>query len=113
MALSQEMIADLLAGTRSRGAGTEVLSAFIQSGEAGEEVDLSTGPLAGKNPGQAYTTLINAKKRTKTNESGATELANPEFANVKVIKRNLGEGKNEDWHVFLINTALVEIEHAA
>lgn len=109
MSLSQDQIAQLLAGARTRGAGTEVIQNFLQSGEAGEEVDLASGPLAGKNPGQAYTTLLNAKKRTKTDESGATVLAMPEAAKVKVVKRNLGDKKNEEWHVFLINTELVDI----
>lgn len=109
MSLSQDQIAELLAGSRTRGAGTEVLQAFIGSQSPGEEVDLTTGPLAGKSPGQAYITLQNAKKRTKTSEDGSTVLAMPEAAKVRVLKRNLGDSKNEDWHIFLINTELVDI----
>lgn len=107
--LNQEQIAEILSGSRTRGAGTEVIKGFLDSGEAGIEVDLTTGPLAGKEPGAAYTTLLNAKKRTKTDDSGATVLAMPEAANVQVRKRNLGDKNNEDWHIFLINTELVDL----
>lgn len=107
--LTQEAIAGLLSGSRTRGAGTEVIKEFIDSEAAGIEVDLNSGALAGKSPGQAYTTLLNAKKRTKTDEGGATVLAMPEAAKVRVIKRNLGTKDNEDWHVFLINTDLVDV----
>jgi hypothetical protein len=102
------MIQELLAGSRTRGAGTEVIKDFLNSEEPGIEVDLSSGPLAGKNPGQAYTTLVNAKKRTKTNEDGSTVLAMPEAAKVRVIKRNAGDKDNADWHVYLVNTDLVD-----
>lgn len=107
--LTSEQIASLLSGSRTRGAGTEVIKEFIESGEPGIEVDLNSGPLAGKSVGQAYTTLINAKKRTRTDESGATVLAMPEAAKVRVIKRNLGDKDNEDFRVFLINTDLVDV----
>jgi len=108
-ALTADMIQELLAGSRTRGAGTEVIKEFLDSDEAGIEVDLNSGPLAGKSPGQAYTTLLNAKKRTRTNESGSTELAMPEAAKVRVIKRNQGTKENEDWHVFLINTDKIDV----
>lgn len=108
-ALTPDMIQDLLAGSRTRGAGTEVIKDFITSGDAGIEVDLNSGPLAGKNPGQAYITLTNAKKRTRTNEDGSTVLAMPEAAKVRVIKRNSGDKENPEWHVFLVNTDLVEV----
>lgn len=108
-ALSQDMIQELLAGSRARGAGTEVLESFLNSGEAGIEVDLASGPLAGKEPGKAYTTLVNARKRTRTDESGSTVLANPELGKVRVIKRNNGTADSPDWHVFLVNTDMVNI----
>jgi hypothetical protein len=108
-ALSPDLIQELLAGSRTRGAGTEVIKDFIDSGEAGIEVDLNSGPLAGKNPGQAYTTLVNAKKRTKTNEDGSTVLAMPEAAKVRVIKRNAGTKDAPEFQVFLINTELVDV----
>jgi hypothetical protein len=108
-ALTPDAIQELLAGSRTRGAGTEVIKDFINSGDAGIEVDLNSGPLAGKNPGQAYITLTNAKKRTKTNEDGSTVLAMPEAAKVRVIKRNNGDKDNPEWHVFLVNTDLVDI----
>ena len=107
--LSAEQIADILSGSRTRGAGTEVLKEFIDSGEPGMEVDLTSGAFAGKQAGQAYTSLNNAKKRTRTDDSGATVLAMPEAAKVKVIKRDLGSKDNPDFHVFLINTDLVNV----
>lgn len=109
MALSQDQIAELLAGGRTRGAGTAVIEEFLASGEAGEEVDLTTGHLAGKSPGQAYNALNNARKRTKTDDSGNTVLANPSMGKVRVMKKNVGDKENEEWHVFLINTDLVEM----
>jgi len=103
------MIQELLAGSRTRGAGTEVLESFLNSGEPGIEVDLTNGPLAGKEPGKAYTTLTNARKRTRTAEGGATVLANPELGVIRVIKRNSGTADAPEWHVFLVNTDLVKI----
>jgi hypothetical protein len=108
--LSMEEIAGLLAGSRQKGAGTEVLQDFAASDEAGIEVDLSTGPLAGKEPGQAYTTLNNARKRTVTQPDGSTTLANPEFNKIRVIKRNVADkGQPDDYRVFLINTDKVNV----
>lgn len=108
--LSMEEIAGLLAGSRQKGAGTEVLQAFAQSGNAGEEVDLSSGPLAGKEPGQAFSTLNNARKRTVTAPDGSTVLANPEFNSIRVLKR---KDDNDNYHVFLVNTEKVDIGAAA
>lgn len=108
MALTSDQITEILAGTRTRGAGTEYLADFIERGEAGEEVDLSAGPLAGKEPGAAFTTLQNAKKRTKTAPDGSVVPANPEFGKVQIRKRNHGSKDAPDWHVYVINTGLIE-----
>lgn len=107
--LSMDEIGELLAGARTKGSGTEVIQNFLDSNEPGVEVDLSSGALAGKDPGKAYTTLNNARKRTITAADGSPVAANPEFGKVKVLKRNKGTKENPDWHVFLINTDLVEV----
>lgn len=108
-ALSMEDIAGILADSRTKGAGTEVLQDFLESGEAGIEVDLSSGPLAGKEVGKAHTTLNNARKRTVTSADGSPVAANPEFGKVKVVKRNAGTKESPDYHLFLINTDLVNV----
>jgi hypothetical protein len=108
--LTQEQIADILAGSRTRGAGPQVLTDFLENGEAGEEVDLSTGPLAGKEVQAAYTALTNARKRTKSNPDGSTSMANPEFGKIQVRKVNAGTKDAPDVHLFLINTELVNLE---
>ncbi len=110
MALSHTDIAELLAGSRNKGGGTDVIRAFLESGEAGIEVDLKTGPLAGKEPGSAYTTLTNAKKRTTQAADGSTVLAMPEAKNVRVIKRNLGTKDAPDFHVFLVDTSKIDLD---
>lgn len=107
--LSQEYIAGLLSGTRQRGAGVEVLNDFNDSGLPGIEVDLSSGPLAGKTADQAKATLDNTKKQIKQTENG-TVMAHPEFGKIRVIKKDVSEDpKVKDFRVFLINTELIDL----
>lgn len=112
-ALTAEMIQTLLSSAKSRGDYDQVLSDFINSGEAGIEVDLQSGPLTGKRAKQVKVGFDNARK--KPNKEG-TGLVHPGGKNVKVIaitgKMQNAEGKevdrednNED-HVYLINLAL-------
>ncbi len=108
-ALSMDEIGEILASGRSKGAGTEVLQNFVDSNEAGIEVDLSTGPLAGKEVGKAETTLKNARKRTITSPDGSPVAANPEFGKVAVRKVNKGTKDAPEYHLFLINTDLVSV----
>src|SRR4051812_29389416 len=89
-ALTPDLISELLAGARTKGAGDDVLEGFIDSGEAGIQVDLESGAFAGKTAAQAATSLNNAKKRTKTNDKGETVLVHPNAAQVQVIKRKFG-----------------------
>lgn len=102
--LNEQEIADLLSGARTKGAGDEVLTAFLSSGEAGIEVDLSSGPLAGKDAAKAATALSNAKKRTKQNDKGETVMVHPEAAQVQVVRR---KGENGTEHVYLIDKSKV------
>jgi len=103
-ALTQEAIQALLATSRGRGDYDSVLSDFLKSGEAGIEVDLTAGSLAGKDAKNAVTGLNNAKTRMNK-ESG--EPVHKGGHAVKVILRKVGEGDAAEEHVFLINTALV------
>lgn len=102
-AIDADLISELLAGARVKGAGDEALESFIQSGEAGIEVSLDSGPFAGKTAAQAATSLNNAKKRTKQNDAGETVLVHPDAGMVQVIKRKIGD----DERVFLIDKSKV------
>lgn len=102
--LTMEQIAELMSKSRTKGAGEKVLQAFIDSNEQGIVVDLTSGPLAGKNATSAVATLNNAKKRTR--QVGTTvEQVNPQFANILIKKA----GKGDEAVVALINTDLVEL----
>jgi len=96
MALTPEKIAELLAKGRVRGGYDKVLDDFLTSGDAGIEVDLTSGAIAGKTSKQALTGLNGAKKRT--NDKG--ELIHPDAVNVRVIE--------SDGNVYLIRTDVTE-----
>lgn len=102
--LTADAIAALLATSRGRGDYDSVLSDFLKSGDAGIEVDLSAGALAGKDAKNVVTGLNNAKGRMNK-ETG--EPVHKGGHAVKVILRKVGEGENAEEHVFLINTSLV------
>jgi len=102
--LTPEQIMELMSKSRTKGAGEKVLQAFLDSGEQGVVLDLTTGPLAGKKAGSAQATLNNAIKRTRTN-GDRVEVVNPQFANILVKKA----GKGDDARVALINTEKVDI----
>lgn len=95
-ALTQEQIQALLANQRSRGDYDAVLSAFLEGGEAGEQVDLESGVLAGKDAKKVKTGLDNARKRI--NQS----TGKPVFEQGHAVKVIVAEDQ-----VFLINTAAV------
>jgi len=94
--LDPAKIQELLAAGRTRGAYGTVLSDFLTSGEAGIEVPLDSGPIAGKSSKQAKTGLDSARKRT--DEKGNLVYAGAQ--NVRVIE--------QDGHVYLINTDSAE-----
>lgn len=106
--LSPDMISELLAKTRSRGDYGTVLAEFLKSGEAGIEVPLDSGPLAGKTAAQAAVGFNNA--RTGVNkETGQPN--HPGGHAVKVIKQVDKDSEGNELpggRVFLINTALVQ-----
>lgn len=105
-AIDTSMIDELLADTRVKGAGDEVLKAFLASGEAGWEVDLKSGPFAGKDAKNAQITLNNAKKKTKTNDAGETTLMYPEASQVitKVVGKD-DEKAGTKARLFIIDRA--------
>jgi ribosomal protein S3 len=98
-ALTPDKIAELLSKGRARGAYDPILSQFIDSGEAGIEVEF-TGTLAGRNAKQVKTGLDAARKRTDGNGS----LVHAGAQNVRVIEA--------DGSVYLINTTVVTDEEA-
>lgn len=95
--LDASAIQELLSESRSRGDYATVLKEFIDSGEAGIEVDTSAGVLAGRSADKVSVGLNNAKKAM--NENGTLKITGAE--NVRVVKR----GKDDDARVFLINQA--------
>jgi len=92
--LDATTIAALLAKGRVRGGYDKVLADFIESGDAGIEVDLTSGHIAGKTAKQATTGLNLARKRVDDNGKPRIEGG----ASVRVVE--------QDGSVFLINTAV-------
>lgn len=109
--LTAEQIQQLLSGTKSRGEYDAVLKEFLNSGSMGIEVDIHSGPLAGKRAKQAKIGFDNARK--KTNETGLVHPGGTAVRVVAVTGKVQGEdGKpvdapdNSEDHVYLINTSL-------
>lgn len=92
--LDAATIQALLAKGRSRGDYETILREFVTSGEAGWQVPLDSGALAGKTAKQAKTSFDNARKRMGDDGKLKVEGGN----NVKVIV--------SDDQVYLINTAV-------
>lgn len=84
MALTAEQITELLADNRGRGDYGQYLKEFVESGSAGEQVNLESGLLAGKTADKAKTGLENAKKAR--DRDGALKL--PEAQGVLIVKKN-------------------------
>lgn len=113
-ALTPEMINSLLAETRTRGEYAAVLEDFLNSGEAGIQVDLESGPLAGKTAAQAAVGFNNARlAQHKGDGPQAGQLKIPGGNNVRVIKRKVGEGESATEYVFLIDTSKVTVPAGA
>jgi|SRR6185295_6755626 len=110
-AIDAQMIQALLSKQKSRGDYDADLRDFLSSGNAGVEIDLSSGRFAGKRAKQVKTGFDNARK--KTNDQG---LVHPGGTLVKVIAindKNDDEGNpkgEQEEHVYLINTALLGSE---
>lgn len=104
-ALTLDAIQELLSSSRARGDYDQVLDEFLKSGEMGIEVDLTSGPLAGKNNDKGAKNVItgfkNASKRM--NDDGTPR--HPGAHQVQPILRKVGEGDTAEYHVFLINKA--------
>jgi hypothetical protein len=95
MALTPDQISDLLRDQRGRGDYGVFLDNFVESGSAGEEVDLKSGLLAGKTPDKVKTGIGNAVKAR--DKDGV--LRHPKAQNVVVIAK--------DDKVFIINRDVV------
>jgi len=109
--LSAELIQQLLSQGKTRGEYDAVLREFLSSGSMGIEVDIHSGPLAGKRAKQAKIGFDNARK--KTNDTGLVHPGGKEVRVVAVTGKTEGpDGKqvdredNSEDHVYLINTAL-------
>lgn len=113
-AIDAQTIQMLLSKSKTRGDYDADLREFLSSGEAGVEIDLSTGRFAGKRAKQVKTGFDNARK--KSNDEG---LVHPGGKTVKVVAINdknnddgTPKGETEE-HVYLINTALLGEQEAA
>jgi hypothetical protein len=95
------MITELLSKQRTRGDYGTVIRNFLESNEAGIEVPLDSGPLAGKTADQVKIGLDNARKRVDSN-TGQPDF--PQGHALKVVK--VGK-EGEDQHVYLIDTSKV------
>jgi hypothetical protein len=100
--LSPEMITSLLQKGRTRGDYESVIRKFLESGEAGIEVDLSSGALAGKTADQAKIGLDNSRKRVDSATGKPVIEGGHALKVVKVGK------EGEEQHVYLIDTNKVQ-----
>ena len=100
--LTLDAIQMLLQSSRGRGEYEDVLREFIDSDVPGIEVDLTTGPLTGKDPKNVATGFKNVQGR---NDKTTGQPVVPGSHLVKVILRTVKNGDQEEGHVFLINTA--------
>lgn len=115
--LSMDEINSLLAEGRTKGDYDEYLVEFLQSGVAGQKVDLSEGKLAGKTFDKVKTGLNNARNRTYTAKNApspekAGQLVHDGADEVALItKGKLDEEAGTDTRtLFIINKSLVTSE---
>lgn len=114
--LDMDAIGALLASAKTRGDYREYLIDFIGGENVGEEVDLSQGNLAGKDPKNVAQGFNMARKKMK--EDGTPSV--PGGKDVKVLLKWVPTGRTDEQgnavlgedgkpekegHVFLINTA--------
>jgi hypothetical protein len=107
--LDPSRIQQLLKKGRTRGDYEGVIRAFLESSEAGIEVPLDSGPFAGKTGEQVKIGLDNARKRVD-GKTGQPAIEGGHA--LKVIKEGNSE-KNEEQHVYLIDTRKVEMPEGA
>lgn len=66
--LSDDFVAELLAGSRQRGVYSAELNTILESGARGVEVSLTDGPFAGKKATSVKTGLENARKKLENKD---------------------------------------------
>lgn len=106
--LDAATIQALLSKQKSRGDYDADLSEFLSSGEAGVEIDLTSGRFAGKRAKQVKVGFDNARK--KTNEKGLVHAGGNLVKVIALNSKNDDEGNAvnpDDEHVYLINTQLL------
>jgi len=115
--LSLDAINMLLSSARGRGEYEDYLREYIASGKPGIEVNLTDGPLAGKDPKNVATGFKNVQGRNdKTTGKPVVEGAHLIKVLYRSVKQKDAEGnvvkdaqgnEVEEGHVFLINTAML------
>lgn len=104
-ALDLSAIQELLSTSRARGDYDTILDDFLKSGDMGIEVDLTSGPLAGKNTEKGAKNVVTGFKNAAKRMGDDGQPRHPGAHNVQVINRKVGEGEDAEYHVFLINKA--------
>lgn len=101
-------IGELLAGSRARGDYDSFLAEFLNANIPGVEVPLDSGTFAGKNDEKGAKNVVTGFNNARTRMNKETGKAVHEGGNnVQVILRAIGDGEAKEYHVFLINKALV------
>lgn len=86
--ISDEALADLLAGSRTHGNYDKALEEFIASGKRAVQVPLNDGLFNEKKPSSVKTGFEGAKKRATKENSGRDEDYQAAANAVQVINRN-------------------------
>lgn len=103
--LDLDAIQALLETSRARGDYDSILDEFLASGDMGIEVDLTSGPLAGKNTEKGAKNVVTGFKNAAKRMGDDGQPRHPGAHNVQVINRKVGDGDDAEYHVFLINKA--------
>ena len=88
--LDDSALAELLASSSQHGDYDAALKKFVESGEKGIEVSLSTGTFAGRKPASVKSGFVNAINRAGSRKSDGTFKSEPlpEGVAIAVISKN-------------------------
>lgn len=108
--MTLDMIDGILGSTRSKLNSTEYVRDFINSGELGREVDLTSGAFLGKSAHQVKMALDAARKKV-SDETGTLVIPGGTDVQIRVKQETNGKKGDEkkvlSEKLFIINTRLV------
>lgn len=114
--LDLSAIDEILGTTRSKLNSSEYVRDFLNSGEMGREVDLTTGAFVGKNAKQVKMALDAARKKV-SDETGMLAIPGGTDIQVRIKQETNGKKGAEkvvtSERLFIINTRLVAEARAA